>query len=300
MIHAQVLFSSLGRLIHKPSSFAMTVIVLALALTFATGFYLIVANMQQLTGTLEDSSHVSIFLKQHVTDDQGRRLAAQLEEQPNISQVVFISRQQALQEFKQYSGFGEALDALDSNPLPNVIQVLPENTLTDDNLIQELIVKLEQLPEVDFVQMDMAWLKRLQALMRLANTGVLILAVIFALGILFITGNTIRLELQKSHEEIHIAQLVGATHGFIRRPFLYSGFWYGFFAGVIAWIMVSLVVFLIQQPLEELSELYDEQLAMRFLNFKETLMLLIISVSLGVAGAWLVLHGQIQQLRPEN
>ncbi len=299
-LHAQALFSSLGRLIRNPVTFAMTVTVLAVALALAAGFFLLVANVQQLTGALEDSNHVSVFLQPHVTEKQGRELANKLREDTRISQVTFISKQQALEEFKQYSGFGEVLNVLESNPLPHVIQILPESMLSDESLTSDLIIKLKNLPEADFVQMDMAWLKRLQAMIHLANRGVLILSVVLALGILFITGNTIRLELQNSRDEIQIAQLVGATHAFIRRPFLYSGFWYGLIAGAVAWILVSLMLLLIQQPLDQLIGLYEGQFRVRFFSFKETVMLFMISVGLGVSGAWIVLHSQIQQLKPEK
>jgi len=298
-LHAQALFSSLGRLIRNPVNFSMTVVVMAVALSLATGFFLLVKNVQQFTGALDDSNQISIFLKQHVTEDQGRKLTRKLTKNSDISQVSFISRHQALDEFKQYGGFGDVLEVLDGNPLPHVIQILPESMSLNDDLISELIAKLEKLPEADFVQMDMAWLKRLQAIIQVANRGGLILSVILALGILFITGNTIRLELQNNRDEIQIAQLVGATHAFIRRPFLYSGFWYGLIAGVVAWILVSLMILLIQQPLDKLIGLYDGQFSMRFFSVKETLMLLMISIGLGVVGAWMVLHQQIQQLRLE-
>lgn len=299
VLHAQALISSLGRLIRNPVNFAMTAIVLAVALALAAGFFLLVANVQQFTGALDDSNQISIFLQQHVTEQQGLKLTRKLSENTNISQASFISKHQALDEFKQYSGFGEVLEVMDDNPLPHVIQVLPESISLDDNSINELIINLKKLPEVDFVQMDMVWLKRLQAMIQLANRGVLILSVVLALGILFITGNTIRLELQNSRDEIQIAQLVGATPGFIRRPFLYCGFWYGFIAAAVAWVLVSLMLLLIQQPLDQLTGLYEGQFRVRFFSVKETMMLLMISIGLGVTGAWIVLHRQIQQLKSE-
>lgn len=297
-LHAQALFSSLGRLIRSPVTFGMTVAVLAIAISLAGGFYLLLANIQQLTGNLESSNQVSIFLKPEITADNGRKLADELKSNPDINTILFIPRQQAMEEFKLYSGFGEALDALGSNPLPNVIQVLPKDALTDETLFKKLVSELEQIPEIDFVRVDMEWLKRLQAMIILANRSVVILNSILALAILFIAGNTIRLELQNRKEEVLIAKLVGATQGFIQRPFIYSGFWYGFIAGVSAWVLISVIVLLLQHPLEQLSQLYDERLDVRYLNLKETLVLLITSAGLGMLGAWLVLHRQIQQLRP--
>jgi cell division transport system permease protein len=298
-LHAHALFSSLGRLIRSPVTFCMTVAVLALTISLAAGFYLLLANIQQLTGNLETSNQISIFLKPEITADDGRKLADDLTSNPNVNAILFISKQQAMEEFKQYSGFGEALDALAGNPLPNVIQVLPKDTLMDDTMFKKLVSELEQLPEVDFARVDMEWLRRLQAMIQLADRSVVILNSILALAIVFIAGNTIRLELQNRKEEVLIAKLVGATHGFIQRPFIYSGFWYGFIAGASAWVLITVIVLLLQHPLEQLSELYDESLNVRYLNLKETLVLLITSSALGMLGAWIVLHRQIQQLKPE-
>ncbi len=298
-LHAQALFSSLGRLIRSPVTFSMTVAVLGLAITLAGGFYLLLANIQQLTGNLEASNQISIFLKPGITVDNGRKLADELASNPKVNNILFISKQQAMEEFKLYSGFGDAMDALTGNPLPNVIQVLPKDALTDDTLFKELVSELEQIPEVDFARVDMEWLKRLQAMIQLADRSVVILNSILALAIVFIAGNTIRLELQNRKEEVLIAKLVGATHGFIQRPFIYSGFWYGFIAGLSAWVLITVIVLLLQHPFEQLSELYDERLNVRYLNLKETLVLLITSSGLGMLGAWIVLHRQIQQLRPD-
>ncbi len=297
--HAQALFSSLGRLTRSPVTFSMTITVLALAISLAGGFYLLLANIQQLTGNLETSNQISIFLKPEISVDNGQKLADVLQNNPDINNVLFVSKQRAMEEFKQYSGFGEALDALAGNPLPNVIQVLPKDALSDEVLFKKLTSKLEQLPDVDFIQVDMAWLKRLQAMLRLANRSIVILNSLLALAILFIIGNTIRLELQSRKQEVLIEKLVGASDGFIRRPFVYSGFWYGFIAGACAWVLITVIVLSLQHPLEQLSELYDERFDVRYLNLKETFLLLISSAGLGMLGAWFVLYRQIQQLKPD-
>ena len=297
--HGHALLSSLGRLTRSPVTFSMTVAVLAITISLASGFYLFVANLQQMTHNLEASNQISVYLNPEITVEQGQNLARELENYSTINQIQFISKQQGLDDFKHYSGFGEALDALANNPLPHVIQVLPVDTLSDEQLFMNLVNQLEKLPEVDFVQVDMQWLKRLQALMSLATRGVFIFSSILALAILFITGNTIRLELQNRKQEVLIEKLVGATHGFIQRPYIYAGFWYGFIAGWAAWLIITLIVLLLQYPLDQLSALYDEQFSLRLLSFKETLLLLIISASLGMLGAWLVLNRQLQQLKPD-
>lgn len=297
--HAHAFFSSLGRLVRSPFTSLMTVLVLAIAITLASGFYLLVNNMQQLTGNIEASNQISLFLKEHVTDAQGLQLAATIQHNAKVKDVTLISKQQALEEFQRYSGFGQALNALDQNPLPTVIQVLPMNTLDDDAELDGLLSSLQQYREVDFAQFDMQWVKRLQSIMELARRGAMLLSAILAMAVLFVSGNTIRLELQNRRDEVVIAKLVGATNRFIQRPFLYIGFWYGFISGVLAWLLVSVMMFVLKQPVERLSALYDGDFNILFLTIPETLLLLIISSMLGILGAWGVLIYQLQQLKPE-
>ncbi len=297
-IHAYALFFSLGRMMHAPLTSAMTVAVLAVAISLAGGFYLLVCNLQQLTGGIEASNQISVFLKTEISDRQGVALARRLNDILEIQQVRLISKQQALQEFKSNSGFGEALNALHKNPLPVVIQVLPENKIRKQQ-IQTLLGKLQEYPEVDFAQMDMQWVERLRAMMQLARRGVGLISFLLGIAVLFITGNTIRLELQNRRDEVMVAKLVGATHSFIQRPFLYSGFWYGFAAGLLAWLIITVMMLVLRKPVEKLSALYDGGFTMLFMGLQDSLWLLAISSLLGVVGAWMVLISQLQQIKPE-
>jgi cell division transport system permease protein len=234
-----------------------------------------------------------------VSDKQAQGLATKLRKSTTIQQVDLITKQQALDEFKTYSGFGDALKAMHKNPLPAVLQVFPDASINDKASINAMLSSLKTNPEVDFAQMDMQWLERLQSIMQLAQRSVILISFLLGLAVLFITGNTIRLELQNRRDEVLIAKLVGATHAFIQRPFLYSGFWYGFAAGVLSWIIVTVMMLVLQKPIETLSSLYDGRFNIVFLSASDSLMLLIISSMLGVIGAWLVLMGQLQQIKPE-
>lgn len=298
-LHAHALFSSLGRLIASPFASVLTIVVLAVAISLASGFYILVANLQQLTGNLEASNQISLFLRDDISNAKANSLADSIRRNQGVQEVKLITKEQALEEFKAYSGFGEAVKALEKNPLPYVIQVLPKNSLDNKQAIEALLGNLKQETEVDFAQMDMQWVARLQSIMEVARLGVRSLGLLLGVGVLFITGNTIRLELHNRRDEVVIAKLVGATDGFIRRPFLYIGFWMGFFSGVAAWFIVTVTMLVLKQPVEKLSGLYDGAFHILFLGFMETLVLLAISSVLGVAGAWMALHFQLQKLKPE-
>jgi cell division transport system permease protein len=298
-LHAHALFSSLGRLIASRFSSVMTIAVLAIAISLASGFYILVANLQQLAGNLEASNQISLFLKDEISETRANKFVDSIRQNPDIQDVKLITKEQALAEFQSYSGFGEAIKALEKNPLPIVIQVLPKNSLDSEQALEVLLDDFKRSAEVDFAQMDMQWVKRLQSIMTVARRGVTLLSLLLGAGVLFITANTIRLELHNRRDEVVIAKLVGATNGFIHRPFLYSGFWIGFFSGVTAWFIVTTIMLILKQPVETLSRLYDGAFHMLFLGFAETLALLFISSVLGVVGSWIVLHFQLQQLKPE-
>ncbi len=298
-IHAHVLFSSLGRLMRTRFTSIMTIAVMAIALSLAGGFYILLVNVQQLTGNLETSNQISVFLKLEVSDERGRELLKELSENADIQDINLITKQQGLQDFQEFSGFGDALQALQGNPLPTVIQIIPGNSLLEHTHLEPLLEEIRRIPEVDFAQMDMLWVERLQSIMTLARRGGGLLSILLALAVLFITGNTIRLELQNRKDEVIIAKLVGATNGFIRRPFLYCGLWYGFLAGISAWLIISIMLLVLQQPIEKISSLYDGSFQLIFLGFSDTLVFVAVSSLLGIIGAWIVLLFQLQKLKPE-
>jgi cell division transport system permease protein len=296
--HAHGLFSSLGRLSRAPFTSAMTILVLAVAISLAGCFYIVVANIQQLTGNLQASNQMSLFLKEHVTEAAGQKMADQLVQNSNIETIKFISKKQAMDEFKANSGFGDALNALDNNPLPNVIQVLPKDILDSREAIDNLLAEFKQIPQVEFVQVDMQWVERLQTIMMIASRGVTVVGVLLGFAVTFITGNTIRLELHNRQDEVLISKLVGATHAFIQRPFLYTGFWLGFIAGFSAWLIITIMLLILESPVEKLSSLYNSSFELLFLSFSEFILMLMIASLLAVLGSWAVLHYQLRQLKP--
>lgn len=298
-LHAHALFSSLGRLISSRFASVMTIVVLAVGISLASGFYILVKNLQQLAGNLESSNQISLFLKEDVSDANAKKFAENLKRNQDVQDVKLISKEQALKEFETYSGFGSAIKALEKNPLPIVVQVIPKNSFDDEAVTQNLFEHFKLVPEVDLAQMDMQWVKRLQSIVEVARRGVQLLSGLLGIGVLFITANTIRLELHNRREEVVIAKLVGATNSFIQRPFLYSGFWLGFFSGVAAWFIVTITTLVLKQPIEKLSGLYDGSFHVVFLDFLETFAMLSISAMLGMVGSWIVVHFQLRELKPE-
>ena len=297
--HMQVMLATLGEMIRSPMSNLMTIAVMGIALALPTGLHVILKNVQQVTAQWDGAAQISLFLKPTVTDKQADQLATILRQRQDIKTVTRITRNQALEEFRQNSGFGEALEALEDNPFPAVIVVYP--TSQSDNLltVQTMLASFKQRPEVELAQLDMQWLKRLYAIMDFGRRGIWVLAAMLSLSVLLVVGNTIRLAIQNRREEIEVIKLIGGTDAFIRRPFLYTGFWYGLSGGVLSWLLVNLSILLLGGPVSQLATLYDSNYSLSTLDFLGSLILLGVSILLGLAGSWIAVSRHLHAIEPE-
>jgi cell division transport system permease protein len=295
--HMQVLLSSLGRIWRAPFASLMTVSVIAIALALPAGFYVLLQNAQQISGGWDGASSISFYLKPELATQTAERLANKLRGWKNIDAIRVLSKQQALEEFKTLSGFGDALDALDENPLPAVIIITPNHNSTPDQ-ITALVEKLRAQPEADAVQMDLQWVKRLYTIMSLVQRGLYIIGIMLALSVILIIGNTIRLDIQSRRSEIEVNKLIGATNAFIRRPFLYTGFWYGLCGGLCACLLVSLAFGLLRGPSRRLAGLYESGFELTALGFSNGALLIAIAILLGYFGAWLAVGRHLKEIEP--
>lgn len=296
--HAQGFFSSLGRLVATPFSTITAVLVVAVALSLPTVFYVLVDNIREVSGRFVDTNQITLFLKPEITDLKAVKVAGRLLKIPEVVSTKLVTKDQALEEFKQYSGFSAAIEILEANPLPAVILVNPQSRLSPAQL-EKLSREIESIPEADFAQFDLQWVRRLQAMVELAQRAVETIGVLLGIGVVFVVSNTIRLELRNHEDEIVVCKLLGATDAFIRRPFLYSGFWYGFGGGIVAAILVAFLLFYLEAPIQRLSLLYDSDYRLVYLGFGRFFALLVISSLLGIAGAWMVLLHQLRRMNPD-
>ena len=182
--------------------------------------------------------------------------------------VTLVEADDALAEFRKYSGFGEALDALKDNPLPHTLVVRPAEEFRDPALVQNLAAELRKIDGVDIVQLDTAWVSRFNAILDVVRRVVLLAAGLFALGILVIVGNTIRLDIQNRRDEIEVTKLVGGSDAFVRRPFLYIGVWYGLGGGLVAWLMVTAAVALLGDSVQRIAGLYGSSFQLHGLGLR--------------------------------
>lgn len=296
--HLQTFFYSLGQMWRKPFAALMTAAVIGIALALPAGLHVLLKNVQQVMSSWDGATQVSVFLRRDLAESTAEALADRLRARPEIAGVDYISRTQAMAEFRRLSGFGEALDALSENPLPSVLVVRPILSQTGPAAVQQLLGELEKLPEVDMAQLDMQWVKRLFALMEIGKRGVWVLAALLALAVLLVVGNTIRLSIQNRKDEIVITKLIGGTDAFIRRPFLYSGFWYGLFGAVIAFALVQSSLVALRGPVQDLAGLYHSSFSLDSLDALTASGLLLVGTGLGLLGSWLAVGRHLRAIEP--
>ncbi len=297
--HIQVALSSLGRLTRAPIGTLMTSTVIGIAVSLPAGMWVLLDNVKQISGSWDGAASISMFLETDTTEADIDQLVARIKVMPEISEVQLITRDDALIEFQQFSGFGKALDVLQENPLPPVLIVTPTLKHSDPAKAEKLLKTLNKESHTDFAQLDLEWVRRFHAITEIAIRAVIVLASVLSMAVLLIIGNTIRLEIQNRHDEIEITKLIGATNAFIRRPFLYSGFWYGLLGGAIAWLLVTVSLWLLAGPIEKLTGLYQSEFRLDVLSMPTTSLLLFGTAILGLFGALIAVGRHLSAIEPE-
>lgn len=215
---------------------------------------------------------------------------------PGVASVSLITADQALAEFQEASGFGNALEGLDDNPLPAVIVVNPTDESAET--VQQLAMTLDAMPEVAMAQVDLEWLQRMYGIVGLARRFTMGLALLLALGVVLAIGNTVRLAIENRRDEILVVKLVGGTDAYVSRPFLYTGIWFGVGGGVIAAVLALLAFLFLSGPFGRLMALYDSDFALSGLTMSDLLLLLIVTGGLGLAGAWVSVLRHLRRIEP--
>lgn len=296
--HAQALLGSLGRLQRNPLATMLTLLVIGLALALPAALGLFVINAQSATGGFGRAIDLSVYLKSGVPLAKAQQLAAGARERPGIAQVTVIPADEGLKEFRQYSGFGAALDALQSNPLPHVLHVIPSANASSAADLESLRRYFAAWPEVDIVQLDTEWVLRFNAILAVLRRLVLIAAVLLGAGVLAVVGNTIRLEILNRKAEIEVTKLVGGSNAFVRRPFLYTGLIYGVGGAVLAWAILETAVLVLDRPVRTLAQLYGSQYALQGPSAQVLAVLFGGGMALGWLGAWISAHRHLRSIEP--
>ena len=296
--HAQTFVASLGKLVRQPFASALTLGVIGLGLALPAGLHLVVVNAAAITSGIEDTVQLSVYLAQPLTAEQARKVQQGIDARDDVLEATLVTPETGLREFEEMSGFGEALRALGSNPLPYAITIRPAPRFDTPEAVATLADELKTLPEVDIVQVDTEWVQRLHAILEALGQVVWLVATLLGVGVLVIIGNTIRLDINGRREEIEVIKLVGGSNAFVRRPFLYSGVWYGLGGGLLAWLLVSTAVGLLASPIERVATLYASTFRLQGLDARAILVLVGGGALLGWLGSWITATYHLRRIEP--
>lgn len=283
--HALSFSQALSRLARSPLATALNVVTIGVALALPLGLYCVLGTLERVSGRTSMDPQVSIFLRRDATKADVGAIEARLRSADGVRQVRFVSRETALAQLSGSSGMDELIAGLRHNPLPDAFIVTLSST--DPALAQRLELEFGSLPKIDRVLADAAWVRRLDALLRLSQSAVLVLSILLGLSLVAVTFNTIRLQILTQSDEIELCRLIGATPAYIRRPFFWLGSMLGLLGGLAALGIVLAALALLDRGWVELASLYGSSLRLRFPDPGEMLAVLAFSVLLGWLGAYL-------------
>lgn len=294
--HQQIasLREAFNRLRGQPVAGALNALVIGIALSLPTVLYVILDNVQGATRQISREPQVSLFLATDAAPEEVASLQQSLRALPEVGNLKLIPRDKALDELKANSGVGDILSELDKNPLPDAFVVTAADH--DPKTLERIRQTVGKWPKVEHVQVDSEWARRLYAVLRVGQALVAVLALLLGTAVVAVTFNTIRLQILTRQEEIEVTRLIGATNGYIRRPFLYAGAVQGVVGAGIAYLLVVLIAFWLNHHLRDLSILYTGEFRLRGLTPVDLGLLLGLSGLLGWLGAWLSVSRHLWRL----
>lgn len=295
--HALIARQSLLQLWESPLATLMTIAVIGLALSLPALLFVGVINGQSLAAHWQSQGDVTVFLKESMGEADAVEVAEALRAQQGVAEVSLIAPETALGELESLTGFASAVEGLDHNPLPWLVVVALEDKLPEAG-IQSVLEAAQSLPRVSMAQFDLDWLSRLHAALGIARTASVVIAFLLSMTVLLVVGNTIRLDIENRRTQIEITRLVGGSDGFVRRPFLYAGLWYGMSGGLLAAGLVIIAVVLLAAPVQTMTDLYGSQFKLSGLGFPGTGILCAAGAAIGLVGAWISVGRHLRMIEP--
>lgn len=292
--HWLVMWNSLRLLLNTPFATLMTLMIIGIAMALPAWLYLMLASLGDLQPLSREAS-ISVYLEPMASGER-EGILSRVRLMQEVADVRLVTEEEALAEFERYSGMGDVLASLDENPLSAFLLVKPVTSIPEE--IEALVAELQEEPGVDAAVLDLVWLNRLFALLQLLNRALLLLALVLGTGVVLVVSNAIRFNVEARRDEIQILKLVGATDAYVRRPFLYTGLWFGIGGGLAAAVLILLSLWLLSAPLSTVTRLYPGLDLGAGISASFLLLLFGIGGLLGVLAAWLVAHRHLSAIQP--
>ncbi len=283
--HGHACGRAVRRLLAQPTVTLLSVLVIGIAITLPLGLYVAFANVSAAASRVKTEPNLNVYLALNASDLEARELGRKLKLIGQVDRVTFISRETALAEMKRVDNLSDLLSSLETNPLPHAFSIRPK--MSEPAILAALQKEIAALPKVETIAMDFEWAQKLKRFATFAERIVLLLGLLLAVAVVFVTGNTIRLQILTQKDEIEVSQLIGATRRFIRRPFLYFGTIQGVLAGLLAVLAVIAFVWWAGAEVSALTVSYGSDFALQAPSLQQALGVILLSGLLGWFGAFL-------------
>ena len=295
-IHIKQAKQAFRALWYRPLGNILTLAVISVALAMPACLYVMGKNVSAVAHKAVTPTQISAYLSEGMPDARVMVLKDKIETWPSVKKVTYISPQQGLQDLSQYAGFDQALSLLNDDTLPGVLVITP--TTETVQAMKQLSHDVQAQADVTDVRLDEYWLARLDAIKNLAGIIAVILTVLMLGAVFLIVGNTLRFNVLANKDEIQTMKLIGATDGFILRPYLYTGMWFGLLGSTVAWVTTECMTLLVNHAVEQLAALYDSPFHLLSLSWDEALLLIMLGGLLGCAAARVSAQRHLKEIEP--
>lgn len=283
----------------KPLATFLTVMVIAISLTLPSVCYMVYKNVSHAASQYYPSPQITVYFDKSLDDNAAQQVVGQLQSEPGVEKVNYLSREDALGEFRNWSGFGGALDMLEENPLPAVAVVVPKIDFQSTEALNTLRDRITRVQGIDEVRMDDSWFARLSALTGLVGRVSAMIGVLMIAAVFLVIGNSVRLSIFARRDTINVQKLIGATDGFILRPFLYGGALLGFSGAFLSLILSEILVMRLSSAVTDVAKVFGTQFELSGLSFDECLLLLLVCSMIGWIAAWLATVQHLRHFTPD-
>lgn len=265
----------------------LTIFVIAISITLPTIGYLLLKNANQAAEQWYPTPNVTVYINKTLTPEQTNNLIDQFKTIPEVQNVTYLSRDETRDEFKTWSGFDDALDLLADNPLPAVAIIFPVEEAKQTNKLHDLQAQLRKIDGVDDAQLDDSWFTRLTALTNMVKSIVWTISIFMIIAVSLVIGNSIRLNIFARRQTIMVMQLIGATEGFILRPFLYNGIFTGLISAILALVLSKVFILQIDSTMLHVSDVFGTIVNINGLSWDESLLIILFSMIIGWLSAFI-------------
>ncbi len=286
-------------MLRQPLATFLTVAVIAITITLPSICYIIWKNVSEAAQQWYPTPQLIVYLDKSLDEKGAEQAVAELRELDGIKSINYLSREEAMIEFRNWSGFDRALDLLEENPLPAVAIITPKINFQNPQLLINLRNKVGQLSGIEDVRMDDSWFIRLAELTGLIEEIVILIAILMVMSMFLVIGNSVRLNIFARRDTINVMKLIGATDGFIMRPFLNGGIVLGLFGALLSLILSALLVWQLTGIVTQVADLFGTTFHIQWFLWDEVILVILVAVMIGWLAAWLATGQHLRRLTSE-